>query len=199
MNDGLYMKVTNIYQTLENRQNNKEIEKHGPYFCSEHYDNGILKRGAKEPWLGAGYYFWDSRISDARWWGDTVYSLRGYVICETTYDQHSPLLYDLLGNIEQFDEFIKNAELIRRERGLKTIKFPVVLAYMKTKASNFNYKAIRVWPHPQTFEKTSVIFPSEKVILNKPNKIQICFFDKTLLTEPYQVIEQKIFTANQTI
>lgn len=193
------MKITNIYQTLEDRQNYMEIEKHGPYFCSEHYDNGILKRGIQEPWLGEGYYFWDSRISDARWWGKTVYGLKGYVVCRTTYDQHSPLLYDLLGNIEQFDEFIRNAELIKKERSLKTIKFSVVLAYMKTKVTDFNYKAIRVWPHPKTFEKTSVIFPNGEVVLCSLSKVQICFFDKTLLTEPYKIVEHKTFTANQTI
>lgn len=33
----------------------------------------------------------------------------------------------------------------------------------------------------------------------KPDKIQICFFDKTLLTEPYRIVGKKAFTANQTI
>lgn len=51
------MKLTDIYQTLENRQNYSEIENNGPYFCSEKDENGILKKGVKEPWLGEGYYF----------------------------------------------------------------------------------------------------------------------------------------------
>lgn len=110
------MKATEIYQTLENRRNDEEVEKHGPYFCSERYANGIIKGGAKEPWLGEGYYFWDTRIADARWWGDTVYAQKGYIICKTTYDQHSPLLFDLVGDVRQFDEFIRCAELVRKER-----------------------------------------------------------------------------------
>ena len=64
---------------------------------------------------------------------------------------------------------------------------------------DFNYKAIRVWPHPNTFEKTPIRFPDAKVVLCKPDKIQICFFDKTLLTEPYRIVGKKAFTANQTI
>lgn len=80
------MKVADIYQTLEDRQNYEEIEAHGPYFCSERYQNGILKKGVKEPWLGEGYYFWDSRISDAQWWGDTIYSKKGYVIWLVMYN-----------------------------------------------------------------------------------------------------------------
>ncbi len=193
------MKTTDIYQTLEDRQNDEEVEDHGPYFCPERYPNGILKKGTKEPWLGEGYYFWDTRIADAKWWGDTVYSRNGYIICKTTYDQNSPLLYDLVGDIRQFYEFIDCAELIRKKLNLTTIKFPVVLAYMKKENADFNYKAIRVWPHPNTFEKTSVRFPDAKVVLFKPDKIQICFFDKTLLTEPYRIVWKKAFTANQTI
>lgn len=193
------MKTTDIYQTLEDRQNDEEVEDHGPYFCSERYANGILKSGTKEPWLGEGYYFWDTRIADARWWGDIVYSRKGYIICKTTYDQNSPLLYDLVGDIRQFDEFIDCAELIKKKLNLKTVKFPVVLAYMKKENVDFNYKAIRVWPHPNTFEKTPIRFPDAKVVLCKPDKIQICFFDKTLLTEPYRIVGEKAFTANQTI
>ena len=177
----------------------RSVEDHGPYFCSERYANGILKKGIKEPWLGEGYYFWDTRIADARWWGDTVYSRNGYIICKTTYDQNSPLLYDLVGDIRQFYEFIECAELIRKKLNLTTIKFPVVLAYMKKENADFNYKAIRVWPHPNTFGKTPVRFPDAKVVLCKPDKIQICFFDKTLLTEPYRIVWKKTFTANQTI
>ena len=193
------MKTTEIYQTLENRQNYREVEDHGPYFCSERYANGILKRGTKEPWLGEGYYFWDTRITDARWWGDTVYGSKGYIICKTTYDQHSPLLFDLVGDVRQFDEFIKCAELVMKERNVGTVKFPVVLAYMKKVGKEFNYKAIRVWPHPRTFEKTPIRFPDEKKVLYNPDKIQICFFDKTLLTEPYRIVYITTFTADQTI
>lgn len=193
------MKVTDIYQTLEDRQNYGEVEKHGPYFCSGRYANGIPKKGVKEPWLGEGYYFWDTRIDDAHWWGNTVYRQKGYIICHTTYDQHSPLLYDLVGDVSQFDEFVRCAELIKAQRHADTVRFPVVLAYMKTKVPGFNYKAIRVWPHPDTFEKTTVRFPNNRLFLGKADKIQICFFDKTLLTNPYCFVYNKTFAANQTI
>lgn len=192
------MKETDIYQTLEDRQNYEEIEKHGPYFCHAQHANGVLKSNVKEPWLGEGYYFWDTRIADARWWGNTVYSKKGYIICHTTYDQHSPLLYDLVGDVKLFDEFIKCAELIKIQRNTETIKFPVVLAYLR-KLPRFEYKAIRVWPHPQTIEKTNVRFPGNKLTLGKADKIQICFFDKTLLRNPYKIVETKTFAANQTI
>lgn len=67
------------------------------------------------------------------------------------------------------------------------------------KFPTFGYKAIRVWPHPRTFEKTAVRFPDDKLVLGKADKIQICFFDKTLLKNPYKIVETKTFVANQTI
>ncbi len=186
------MKYTDIYQTLEDRQNYDDVEEHGPYFCCARDANGIPKNGVKEPWLGEGYYFWDTRIADARWWGDTIYCKKGkgYIICHTTYDQHSPLLYDLVGDVKLFDEFVECAELIKTRLNTDIVSFPVVLTYMK-KLPKFDYKAIRVWPHPQTFEKTAVRFPGNKLILRKADKIQVCFFDKTLLNNPYKMVEKK--------
>lgn len=192
------MRNTDIYQTLEDRSNDIEVENHGPFFCSEREPDGSLKKGVKEPWLGAGYYFWDSRQEDAKWWGDVVYKTNGYIVCKTTYDQHSPLLYDLVGIINHFDEFVECAKLIKERRCVKTIKFPVVLSYLK-KLESFKYKAIRVWPSPHRYNNSCVEFPNNKVVLEKTEKIQICFFDKTLLTEPFKVVYRSVFTENQTI
>lgn len=192
------MKQTDIYQTLEDRHNDCEIESNGPFFCSEKYPNGNLKKGVKEPWLGEGYYFWDTRIEDAKWWGNTIYGRKGYIICHTTYDQHSSLLYDLVGNVEQFDEFVECAKFIKQNLNIETIKFPFVLKYLK-KNADFNYKAIRVWPQPQNIEDTAIKFPGYKTILGKADKIQICFFDKTLLTQPYHIVYKQSFLENQTI
>lgn len=192
------MLSTEIFQTLEYRGNEKEVEQHGPYFCSERNPDGSLKRGIKEPWLGEGYYFWDTRKKDAEWWGETIYRKKGYIIGKTTYDQHSPLLYDIVGIAKLLDEFVSCAELIKKQKQLDTIKFPVVLSYLK-KLPDFNYKAIRVWPHPKDYNDTSIEFPGEKMIFGKTDKIQICFFDKTLLTEPFKIVDRKVFTENQTI
>ena len=67
------------------------------------------------------------------------------------------------------------------------------------KLSEFDYKAIRVWLHPYNVEKTVVRIPEDRLVLGKVDKIQICFFDKTLLKNPYKILEKKTFAANQTI
>lgn len=67
------------------------------------------------------------------------------------------------------------------------------------KLPQFDYKAIRAWPLPYTVEKTIIKFPGDRLVLGKADKIQICFFDKTLLTNPYKIVYKKTFAANQTI
>ena len=191
------MKSANIYQTLEDRNNYEYVKKHGPFFCHERYSNGNLKKGIKEPWLGPGYYFWDTRIEDAHWWGKTVYNGKYYICC-TTYDQHSELLYDMVGDLEQFDDFVKCANYIKHQKISLKISFPIVLSYLKEHA-NFNYKAIRVWPYPKNIKETAIKFPDRNIVLGKADKIQVCFFDKTLLTAPCSIVPKHVFASNQTI
>lgn len=196
------MVTTHIYQTLEDRGNHKDIENHGPYFCSLRDESGNLKSGTKEPWLGEGFYFWDTRIDDARWWGKITYEqkMKGYVVCSTCYNQYSPLLYDMVGSISMFDDFEACAKLIKSKKNVKRVSFSVVLEYMKQR-EDFNYKAIRVWPYPTRVSnpQIGVFFPCKKATIRKMEKIQICFFDKTLLTQPFSIVEKHPFPSNYTI
>lgn len=127
-----------------------------------------------------------------------MYREKGYIVCHTTYDQDSPLLYDMVGNISQLDDFVKCAELIKKERHAKTISFPLVLRYLKMNP-DFKYKAIRVWPYPKHVNNSAVIFPDNSIVLGKIDKIQICFFDRTLLTEPFRIVYKETSVENQTI
>lgn len=193
--------MTDIYQTLEERGNDNEVEEHGPYFCSLNDEEGRPRNGIREPWLGEGYYFWDSRKGDAEWWGMQHPEWDGYIVCHTSYDQHSPLLFDMLGEISHFDEFIACAEIVKKERNEETVSFPVVLAYLKSRPE-FNYKAVRVWPDPinaTTNSSIGVFFPGEKAFIKVLEKVQICFFDKTLLTQPFTIIEKRKLRQNFTI
>lgn len=188
-----------IYQTLEDRGNYDEIERHGPYYCSQYEEDGSVKVGIRFPWLGEGYYFWDSRKSDAQWWGETIYwtKCKGYVICRTTYDQHSLFLFDMVGNMSHIDEFEKCALLIQKEENKTRVSFPYVLAWMK-RSDGFNYKAIRVWPDFRS-GKGNIFFPGNKAKLTIFNRVQICFFDRTLLKDSFKLCEKRPFPADFTI
>lgn len=197
------MNITSIYQTLEDRNNCDEIESHGPYLCSQYDSDRNKKKGIQYPWLGEGYYFWDTRIEDARWWGNTIYwrKEKGYIVCQTQYDQHSPLLLDLVGNLSLFDDFVSCAQHLKRVKKVDRITFPAVLAYLK-KQDGFNYKAVRAWPDPKVDSSNpfiNILFPGGKAVFRKIEKVQICFFDKTLLQSPFKVEERRPYPANFTI
>lgn|SRR5574344_364322 len=197
------MRLADIYQTLEERNNNDQVEKHGPYFCSLYDDSGRLKNGIKEPWLGEGYYFWDARINDAHWWGKTIYlrEKKGYIVCHTQYDMHSHFLYDMVGDRAAFDDFIDCAQYLKTKLNLKIVCFPVVLEYLK-KHTDFYYKAIRVLPYISPKKNTDITFPTSgatKIELPMFEKVQICFFDNTLLVYPYIIIEKRHFYTYFTI
>ena len=191
--------MTRIYQTLEDRGNYEEVEAHGPYFCSYKDEKGRPKKGVKEPWLGEGFYFWDTRIEDAHWWGDQAYNGNGYMICQTYYNQNSKLLYDTVGDISQLDELVDCAKLLRVQYELDKITIPFVLGHLKKRAG-FNYKAIRMCPDPnsKTGKKQShIVFPGDKATLFVPEKIQICFFDRTLLDQPFKVVFPSVSALNK--
>lgn len=194
------MNQTTIYQTLEDRGNAKELEKSGPCYCALYDDDGALKEGVKEPWLGEGYYFWDTRIKDAHWWGKVAYLKyeKGYVIGKTTYDAHSDALFDLLGNLSHLYDFVKVADFLKKQHGEKCITFPAVIAYLKKNIKEFaqRYKAIRVWPQSDNIRKSCVTFPGNNdLVVGQVEKVQICFFDDSLFTEPFRIVEHVSYPA----
>lgn len=184
------MKSVSIYQTLEDRGNYEEIEKHGPYFCALKDSRGKDKIGVREPWLGEGYYFWDNSVDDAHWWGKTIYAKYGksYLICKTNFDLHSSLLFDTVSEPHLLEEILDCAKFLKKELNLEKVSVPVVIGYLR-KRPEFSYKAIRVCPIPlKCSPKIRINFPGDQFVLAKKEKIQICFFDKTLLTEPFEIV-----------
>ena len=195
--------MTSIYQTLEDRWNYEEVINNGPYYCSLYDEKGSLKKGIKVPWLGEGYYFWDTREEDAKWWGECTYSSKGkrYIVCKTTYDQQSDLLFDTLADLSKMDDLVRCAELIKEKWKINKVSFPFILSYLK-ETGNFNYKAIRVWPDPNnkiSKDCINIFFPGEKTILSRIDKVQICFFDRTLLDKTFKIVYPNILEENFTI
>ena len=65
--------------------------------------------------MGEGYYFWDTRIEDAKWWGDEIYGDSRYIIGRTTFDEQSGLLFDTVGRMADLDDFLKCIRLSQPE------------------------------------------------------------------------------------
>ena len=185
------MEKTTIYQTLEDRDNDEEVQEHGPYWCDLYEADGKKKEGIKEPWLGAGYYFWDTLIENAHWWGKKIYLRKKakYIICQSQYDSHSPHLFDLVGNVSHYREFVDCVAVMESNGKGQKRSFPEVLAYLKQHA-DFRYKAIRARPHPLKFVSANIYFPGGQMELEKLDKVQICFFDKSLFIAPFEIVER---------
>ena len=124
------------YQTLEDRGNANEIENNGPFSCDR-----------KNAWLGRGYYFWDSFINNAHWWGQEGACYKdGYIICESSFELNDKC-FDLYDNPEHIQQF-KLALNLMKEKGLfvknKTTVGRIIEFLKSSNAFFSQYEAIRV-------------------------------------------------------
>lgn len=160
-----------IYQTLENRDNPDEIEENGPYKCN--WSN---------TWLGDGYYFWDTFIENAHWWGD-VHRKGNYIICEAHFDYLETTCLDLVGNTDHMTEFSAWVNLMKGE-GLIDENTTVarVIQHLDNVLDIFQYKAIRVYginsQSQQYWANYGLKFEADKAyFLHYKPAIQICIFN----------------------
>ncbi len=82
------MEAKSLFQTVEDRNNPWDIASKGPFLCSR-----------SNAWLGEGFYFWDSFIELAHWWGNTVYGGK-YVVCKSYCSNPLVETYDLYDNFD---------------------------------------------------------------------------------------------------
>ncbi len=161
-----------LYHTVEDRSNPDEIITDAPFVCKR-----------ENAWLGEGYYFWDTFIDNAHWWGESVYS--GYVIVEFSCN-FSDRCFDLLGNMEHLADFNKMVEALKRE-GLisKITTVAQVIAFLKSKTDlEKAFDAIRVYGHNSKSNKTiqAVFFNQIKnQYLDCMPAVQLCLFRRDSL------------------
>ncbi len=171
------MKHKTLYQTLEDRGNPDEVELNSPYPCNW-----------KNAWLGSGYYFWDSFIENAHWWGKVRYQ-NNYIICKLSCDFDTNTCFDLVGETEHMLDFSMAIDFLK-SKNLLNSKTTVarVIAFLKANTDGFNYEAIRVYglksisENKEEFQKYRhhLIFePSKHQFLDYKPAIQICIFEKT--------------------
>ncbi len=170
------MKIKKIYQTLEDRNNPEYIEKNAPFKCNW-----------KNAWLGEGYYFWDTFIENAHWWGEIRYNT-SYVICEGTCVFDTDKCFDLVGTTEHLIEFSEAIEFLKSKKLVNNdTTVARILSFIKSKITDFKYEAIRVYginsisEHRQRSSKYvfRLVFEQSKYqYLDYKPAIQICIFKK---------------------
>lgn len=182
------MLIRKAYQTLEDRCNYDYIEQNGPFKCTN-----------KNAWLGHGYYFWDSFIENAHWWGSEGACYKnGYIICESDFNLDEKKCFNLVDNPDHLDQF-NNAKRILIEKGLyaqdKT-NVARVIEFIKEIIKVFKYEAIRSYPVNSISPKSKFInrtsFKSGKTsfqYLDSTPAIQICFYlKKSLNLRGYKIV-----------
>ena len=165
--------LSEIYQTLEYRNNNDYIEKEGPFQCT-----------LSNAWLGEGFYFWDTFINYAHMWGINSYQSSGYVICKSIVDLNKFDVYDL-ESPRRLLEFGKIRDILKKQYPEERITASYVINYLKDKMPSFNFKAIRArGTSNSNFKNTDRYIryvSTRQSYLDTLPQIQICILDKNII------------------
>lgn len=151
-----------IYQTLEDRNNPDVVENQGPFLCNR-----------KDVWLGIGYYFWDSFIENAHWWGKEGARYKNYFICESSFKLNERC-FDLYDNPEHIKNFRGAIEELKKQKLYDEKKTTVarVIEFLK-RINNFPFEAIRA-NGELSKNKNSIFFNTIQFNQNKPQYLDLC-------------------------
>jgi hypothetical protein len=187
-----------VYQTLEDRQTDLDkIESNGPYACR--WENS---------WLGDGYYFWDTFIENAHWWGTEGRKYRnGYIICQAECDFNDTECLYLHGNMEHLKmfkdtyEFFKNRGFVDKQTTVK-----MFLEFLKKENESFKkFTAIRVnGMKSKRFDSPyslNLFFENKKdQYFESIPAVQICFFTKTSLNlKNYKIVYPDEYNSDYVV
>jgi len=165
-----------LYQTVEDPGYPDPIEKEGPHMCKR-----------EDAWMGQGYYFWESHIQNAHWWGKgDGHFKNGYVICKADYVIDETICYNLIDNEDHQVMFNEAVDLMIAEGLYKegTTTVARIIGFLKEKLRIFNYEATRAYGVNSKNKNSK--YSRHTLFCNKPPfsyldtlpPIQICFYIK---------------------
>ena len=187
------MKNRILYQTLEDRNNNKSVEANGPGYC----DND-------KAWLCEGYYFWEAGIETAHWWGRRTYAnyrvRKGYIICQTSYDYAADNFFDLVGDSTHRQDFWDSVCEVEKVYPGKSFTVAFVLAYMlEDDEFASRYLAVRAYPTLSRKGLKQLYFEEgNPSYIEKEAPIQMCIWRdcQSFLVDPFVVVANIPFKRN---
>lgn len=167
-----------LYQTLQDKGNPDYVEDNAPFRCNW-----------QNTWLGEGYYFWDTFIENAHWWGKVRYG-NSYIICKAECDFTSEKCFDLVGDTQHMLVFGESIEFLKKENLLKDDTTVSRVLNFMIENSIFKYEAIRVYgiksisDYSEEYQKYRhrLIFElSKPQYLDYKPAIQLCLYNRTSL------------------
>ena len=180
------MKKRILYQTLEDRNNNKAVETKGPGYCD-----------SKKAWLCEGYYFWEAGIETAHWWGRRTYAnytvQKGYIICQTSYDYAGDNFFDLVGDTTHRQDFWDAVSEVEKNYPGESITVAFVLAYLRDDDEfSKQFLAVRACPTLSSKRLKRIIFEEgNPSYIEKDPPTQVCVWHdyKSFITDPFVVVD----------
>lgn len=172
------MRRRDLFQTVENKELEK-LSQLGPIKCND-----------KDAWLGCGFYFWDSYINDAYWWGNKHYH-GDFAVFKSGYDYDSYEYLDLMGNTEHRDYIFNCHNALYKKCGSK-LRMGQLIEILKKADDNFIFKAVRAIPDTTTTNTSKIYFEQKKSFFQQQKqKIQLCVFDKSfLINNQFELVYQ---------
>ncbi|GEN77493.1 hypothetical protein [Chryseobacterium hagamense] len=185
-----------LYQTLEDRNNPEYIDANGPFKCRK-----------KTSWLGDGYYFWDSFIELAHFWGKNS-GYTNYVICHATADLNEELCYDLASNISHIKDMRNIVDrMVSEGYANKGTTVKRIIEFMK-KIHCFTHYAVRILGTSsiaandgnESFLQRFKFDEKLPAYLDLIPPIQVCIYDCTKVSlNSYQIIYPDIYTDDYLV
>lgn len=172
--------MTTIYQTVKDSENPDKIEQDGPILCT-----------ANDAWLGVGYYYWESYINNAHWWGKT-HIREQYVICQSHY-QKDDYCFDLIDNPEHMSILSQAINEMRKEGLYIEGKTTVARLIEFLRGINvFHFKSTRAYAigcrsAKSEYENRVMFSEKNKAYLEVEPLFQVCFYSKCSITDYYIV------------
>lgn len=175
-----------LFHTVDNRDNPDVVLRDAPFKCDL----------TRNPWLGHGYYFWDTFIELAHWWGKKGY--RGhYMILQKTIDYSYDDFFDLVGNTEHLCILEECSKILSKEFRQQNPTVAKVIEYLRRNPKlSFNFKAIRaegrgsITYNEEISLKRRIFYKQGKsAYLDLRPAIQICYFEKKdLVGDPLSIV-----------
>lgn len=167
-----------LYQTLEDRGNVDDVEANGPYLSD-----------VRDCWLGKGYYYWDTFLEAAHYWGYVSYTVKGkdYIIAKSDLLIPADKLLNLLEpeQLAMFKRWIDSYSKTFPETDVTVEK--VIAHAEKIMGSAFPYVAIKA-EFRESFTNKSYqdriyprVNPNGKAYLDLRPPVQICIKDKSII------------------
>lgn len=193
------MSIRKAYQTLEDRDIHK-VESEGPFPCFR-----------KNAWLGNGYYFWESFIENAHWWGNEgAFYKDGYIICESSFNLNDDRCFNLVDNPVHLQQFNEIKRILTEKNLYKEKETTVarVINYLK-QIGVFHFEAIRVFGINSVglgssfSNRTIFVYKNGKRMLqylDSTPAIQINFFTKKSLSrEGFKIVYPPEYTDDYLV